>query len=129
MLLHLVILSSYMQGRTGKSNCVWKMSQTGPFYDSTSPKCTKNCLNRPSRDRKRGGPCGNLHNELMASPPLYTMVPVCERPVSVKNLVSEGHPVRIAKDLNERQGLDSLPSSKKFAIMKKIKSALKTKIT
>ena len=29
------------------------------------------------------------------------MVPVCERPVSVKNLVYEGHPVRFAKDLNE----------------------------
>ena len=32
---------------------------------------------------------------------LYTVVPVCERPVSVKKLVSEGHFVRFTKDLSE----------------------------
>ena len=32
---------------------------------------------------------------------IYTVVPVCERPVCVKNLVSEGHFVRFTKDLSE----------------------------
>ena len=31
------------------------------------------------------------------------MGPVSERPVSVKNLVSDGHPVRFATDLNESE--------------------------
>ena len=32
---------------------------------------------------------------------IYTVVPVCERPVCEKNLVSEGHFVRFTKDLSE----------------------------
>ena len=34
---------------------------------------------------------------------MYSAVPVCERPVSVKNSVSEGHFIRFSKDLSEME--------------------------